>query len=275
MSKRLSPEEVSMALSLYADEGLSFAQVGERLGVSGTAIRNQVKKHGAASRSLSEARRSVACNHGYFDEPMDEERAYWIGFLLADGGVTEKKYRQTAAVTVRLAGIDRPHLEKLAAALGSGHKIIDVDGCVQFSVSSAELVDDLAKFEVVPRKSAQHRFSSRIPDAMLPHYFRGYFDGNGGLSRHARSRWSINIAAGEHFLLAFRDWLHQHLGGHPAAIRHSGGIHRLAWSGTHRCREILDLMYRDATVYLDRKMEKYRELVSEADASSRTAYNRR
>lgn len=277
MVKRLTLAEVDEAERLYTVENLSFAKIGKRLGVSDVAIRNQLVKRNVAIRSLSESHRKIPCNHKYFGEPLDEDRAYWIGFLLADGGITEKKYGQTDRVTVRLAKVDLPHLEKLASALESEHKIttLSEEGSVQFSVSSSEIVDDLSRYKVIPRKSACHCFSDQIPDSLLRHYFRGYFDGNGGISQHSRSKWAINCAAGDHFLIAFRDWIASHLGGHPATISFRDGIHRMAWSGTHRCREILDLMYADATVFLDRKMEKYNQIVKDADFSPRKSYNRR
>lgn len=274
MSKRLTRQEVDAAICMYTKDGLSCAKIGATLGVSDVAIRNQLKNNGVDIRSISQARRSIPCNHQYFSQPLDERRAYWIGFMLADGCVNEKRYGQTAGIYARLTSGDRHHLEKLAIDLGSKHKIIEVEGCAQLAISSAELADGLIRYGVVPRKSAQHQCSPLIPDSLLPHYFRGYFDGNGGISRHLRSRWSISCSAGEHFLTAFRDWISGQIGGHPAKISFRDGIHRMAWAGTHRCREILDLMYQDADVYLDRKMLLYGEIVRDAEASPRQSYNR-
>lgn len=276
---RLNTQQIDQAIQHYA-EGMSQAAIGELLGVSGNAIKGLLQRRGIQARTISEAKRRLPCNHHYFDEPLDETHAYWIGFLLADGFISEGQPGRSPRVSVRLCADDRGHLEKLAKALGSGHAILTVEEAngaqsVQLSIASPELAGSLQSYNVLPRKSADHLFSDRIPSDLLPHYFRGYFDGNGSIARHKRSQWAINNTASESFLEHFLQWIDDRIGGNRARITHSWGIHRVAWSGTHRCREILDLMYADATVFLDRKMSQYQELRSESFSSSRGAYNRK
>ena len=277
MARRPTPDEISHALFLYSDCGYSFDKAGAEIGVSGTAIRNHAKKQGVTSRSLSEAKRTVACDHEYFSGDLNEEKAYWIGFILADGCLTDKKYGVTQRLTVRLAACDLGHLVKLRESLGSDHTISTVeDGrSCQFSVSSSEMFNDLCFYGCTPNKSATQKVSKNIPDNMLKHFYRGYFDGNGSISPHKASKWSVNCVSSESFLTSFRDWVSSQIGGNPARIGFSYGIHRIAWSGTHRCREILDLIYKDAVIYLDRKMDKYLQIVRDSDSSPRGAYNRK
>lgn len=277
--KKLTESQIEEAVSRYQD-GQSFKAIGDVLGVSDNAIRGLLKRRGVAGRTLSDARRTLACNHAFFDEPMDEQRAYWLGFILADGAVTESGYGVTKRLSVILSIVDKGHLEKLKVALQSDHKLTEIkrDGVVisaRFMVSSTELFTSLARYSIVPCKSAKHQFSGLIPTNMLKHYFRGYFDGNGGISRSKASKWAISNCASEEFLSKFLDWIESRIGGNRAGISFHDGIHRVAWAGTHRCQEILDLMYRNATVYLDRKMELYREICSDAATSSRGAYNRK
>lgn len=275
---RLTSEQVNEAITKYRS-GLSLVEVGNLFGVSGTAIGGLLKRRGVPLRTLSESHRILACNHRYFDEPMDEGRAYWLGFVLADGTIIERSYGVTEQMAVVLGKEDVGHLEKLRAALGSDHKIVAVRGktsdCVRFAVSSSELVESLQRLGVTFRKSASHQFSEHVPEDLLRHYFRGYFDGNGGISRHERSQWIVKNAASESFLDRFLEWIRAQIGGYTPGITYAGGIHRVAWTGTHRCREILALMYQDANVFLDRKKALYDAICDEARRSSRGPYNRR
>ena len=276
---RLTEPQIKEAIEGYRS-GLSLVATGTLVGVSGTAISSLMKRMGIERRTLSESKRTLACNHEYFNEPLDEERAYWLGFILADGSVSDRGYSVTERLSVVLKESDSGHLEKLKNALGSGHKILPVkhpEGrcCSRFAISSSEIVGSLRRFNIVPRKSADQVYSDLIPAHLLKHYFRGYFDGNGGISRHGRSKWIINAVSSERFLEAFVDWTVQQVGGHRPSITFSCGIHRVSWAGTHRCKEILDLLYVDATVFLDRKIALYREICSDADSSSRGPYNRR
>lgn len=275
---RLTTVEIEAAITKYR-EGLSLMEVSRLFGVSDTAIRGLLTRRGVVCRTLSESHRVLDCNHNYFDEPMDEARAYWIGFILADGTILEKSYGRTSQISISLAEKDRDHLEKFKTSLQSGHKIITTKHagglCARFSVSSAEMVASLDRFGVVPRKSAVQVFSELIPVVLLKHYFRGYFDGNGCIARNYSSKWTINNVSSEAFLSRFLDWIDAHIDGHRPSIRLSCGVHRVAWSGTHRCKEILDLLYSGATVFLDRKKALYDAVCSDASASPRSAYNRR
>jgi hypothetical protein len=276
---RLTSAQIESAIVKY-QEGLSLVEVGRLFCVSDVAIRGLLKRRGVACRTLSASHRKLECNHDYFNEPLDEARAYWIGFILADGTVLEKVYGRSAQVAVALADKDRGHLEKLKAALQSDHKIVTTNKAGDFigarlSISSAELVESLGRFGIVPRKNTEQVFSDKIPVDLLCHYFRGYFDGNGGISRSISSKWTINNVSSEMFLSRFLDWIDSHIGGHRPSIGFSGGIHRVSWSGTHRCKEILDLLYSGATVYLDRKKTLYDAVCHDASASPRSAYNRR
>lgn len=274
---RLTKEQIEQVILEYRD-GKSASAIGAMFDVSGNAIQGLLKRRGIELRSLSEAARKLPCNHLYFQEQLDEERAYWIGFILADGAIHEKAYGVSAQVSVALADKDHGHLEKFKAALQSSHKIITTKQGdhlgVRFSVSSTEMVESLARFGIVPRKSANQVFSDLIPANLLRHYFRGYFDGNGCITRSKSSRWTINIVSSEVFLSRFLDWIGTHIGGHRPSIGFSYGIHRVAWSGTHRCKEILDLLYSDATIYLDRKKALYDAACFDASTSPRSAYNR-
>lgn len=276
---RLTNEQIEQSIQRYS-EGMSQSAIGALFGVSGNAIKGLLERRGIQARTISDAKRRLPCNHNYFNEPLDEAHTYWIGFLLADGFISEHQPGRNERVSVRLCAEDRGHLEKLAGSLGSGHKILTVDEAggaqsVQLSIASPELANSLMRYNVMPRKSAMHLFSELIPADLLRHYFRGYFDGNGSIARHLRSKWVISNTASESFLTHFVQWIGDAIGGNTARITHSWGIHRVAWSGTHRCREILDLMYAEATVFLDRKMVLYQELRSESLSSNRGAYNRK
>ena len=276
---RLTSDQVNEAIQLYKS-GLSYQQISPKFGVSAQAIRGLLSRRGLQARTLSKSKRKLDCNHQFFNEPLDEVRAYWIGFILADGTITEKSYGITKQIAVGLSIVDIGHIEKLKKALKSDHKIIlsKLNGEVNIAtlrISSSELSDGLQKYSIEPRKSAKHKFSYLIPPNLLKHYFRGYFDGNGGISRHKQSKWKISNCASEDFLNQFSLWLESKIGGHRASIKFSDGINRISWSGTHRCKEILAEMYDEANIFLDRKMALYQEICKDSKNSNRGSYGRK
>jgi len=48
-------------------------------------------------------------NHNFFETIDTEEKAYWLGFIAADGGLASNIYR----LTIGLNQKDQNHLEKL------------------------------------------------------------------------------------------------------------------------------------------------------------------
>ena len=58
-------------------------------------------------------RRKYALNEAFFEIIDSEEKAYWLGFIAADGCV----YRRTLSINLNIK--DKAHLEKLIAILNS------------------------------------------------------------------------------------------------------------------------------------------------------------
>ena len=63
-------------------------------------------KYEIPRRTLSVANRKYSVNHSYFKQIDDCEKAYWLGFLYADGFVTAGNY-----VGLSLAVTDKKHVE--------------------------------------------------------------------------------------------------------------------------------------------------------------------
>ena len=58
-------------------------------------------------------RRKYALNETFFEVINSEEKAYWLGFIAADGCV----YRRTLSINLNIK--DKEHLEKLITVLNS------------------------------------------------------------------------------------------------------------------------------------------------------------
>lgn len=125
----------------------------------------------------------------FFEVIDTEEKAYWLGFLYADGCVGEKfkngKLKQMT-LEVGLKGSDEEHLIKFMNSLEySNYKIThrtinDSDTC-RVSVYSTKLCRDLITKGCIPRKSLILQFPSYdiVPKYLMKHFIRGYVDGDG------------------------------------------------------------------------------------------------
>ena len=95
---------------LYAS-GMDAPEIGRVLGCHSSSVYNVLEELGI------DRREQIACdNPGYFDKIDTPDKAYWLGFIGADGCVTgfNKGYLR---LQVKLARKDRDHLEILHGAL--------------------------------------------------------------------------------------------------------------------------------------------------------------
>ncbi len=116
-----------------------------------------------------------------FFKTWSREMAYILGFMYADGNVTETK-RGNRYVAIYTA--DRSLLTMMARCMGCEHKIGErrsVTGCVyRIQVGSVEWFNDLDKLGLSPNKTKRIELPN-IPSEYFGDFVRGYFDGDGNV----------------------------------------------------------------------------------------------
>ena len=202
----------------------------------------------------------------FFDVIDTEEKAYWLGFIYADGYVTKTVFG------IKLKDSDTCHLEKLKSALKSEHSIghyinrsgfnkkYDPTECCSFSIDNKYFVDALIKDGVVYNKSKILTFPTEdvVPNHLVHHFIRGYFDGDGSVY-FASPHGYINISfEGTELFLNEVLKIFNDISGTKAKLYESKGtIKSLKVGGSRQVKAIYDYMYKDATVFLGRKKERF------------------
>jgi hypothetical protein len=196
-------------------------------------------------------RNMTKLNHTYFRSIDSEQKAYWLGFLLADGGINDKVKRGALQLSVHLGGEDVLHLERLRLALEIENPICHAaEGDIRLSASSDILCGDLIGLGCTPRKSFTARLPS-IDDALQRHMLRGYFDGDGSACISG-GRLFVSFI-GTHALLSQIKLL---LGVSKKLIPRRGCSH-LNLNRLAHLRSAHAFMYEGATVALERKKLVY------------------
>ena len=126
-----------------------------------------------------------------FEEINTEEKAYWLGFLYADGYVTHDN-----RWGVELGYEDYNHLQNLLNAFGYNGdlKTRERNGVVScsFTINNKQMTSSLISNGVVPNKTYCLKFPNVdiVSQTLLSHFIRGFFDGDGCvyLTRNKRPR---------------------------------------------------------------------------------------
>lgn len=187
-----------------------------------------------------------------------EEDAYWLGFIYADGYVSDNNDFE-----IGLKESDYLHLEKFIKYLNlnSNVKYNKKQKSCRVIYRNKTLVDNLKNFGVVPRKSLILKFPyDKISDNLIKHFIRGYFDGDGCISIYSnklgRKIVQVSLLGTNHFLNGIRKFSPIIF---PNFIMKNNNERTFILSTAHKkARIFIDWLYKDSTIYLDRKYEKYK-----------------
>lgn len=207
-----------------------------------------------------------------FANPSTDWDAYWIGFIAADGGIHGNMLR------IRLAARDVDHLYTFRAGmrLENPVRVVPNGGypAAQIEVSSAQLVADLARWGVTPRKGLVQPFPADFPAPLLPAFLRGYFDGNGTIMWRTRvtsagNNWQEVVLRFSLGSPAFFEGLQCALAAYHIQMNHpyrGTGAARVLPIATSdgNARRFAALLYTGATIYLHRKYIQFQPLLEEA-----------
>ena len=251
---RLTDEQRTQIRSLYAG-GKGAPEIGLIIGCHSSAVYYVLNEAGI------DRRERIACeNPGYFDQIDSPDKAYWLGFIGADGCVTGLDHGNPR-LQVKLARKDRDHLVLLHETLKATRPIRDHE---EFSagqmrpystlaVYSRQLADSLIAAGITPRKSATLQPWDG-PATLMPHYWRGLVDGDGHIHINDRGVFT-GLLGSEAVAKAYAAWVNALIGTRVNATQK--GQSRGAWSvqvgGTVRVLRLLAALYDDAPVTLSRK----------------------
>ena len=203
-------------------------------------------------------------NHSYFDNIDTEKKAYWLGFLFADGYNNEKFYQ----IELTLKKEDKYMLMKFKNDLDTIYKISDrtinaFDKQYESSrliVYSKQMSESLSKLGCTKAKTFDIKFPDYLSTDLVHHFMRGYFDGDGCISL-SKNTYKFSLNGTRIFLEKFADILHKH-----TKITNNnywnmdGKAHRWEKSGRLNILKIYEFLYKDSTIYLERKRDKFLSL---------------
>lgn len=204
--------------------------------------------------------RKYSFNEGFFDE-LTEKSAYWLGFLYADGYVRMKDGK-SGEVKLKLKDTDKSHIEKFLNDLECDKPIkCGVDNKSKFcsvTVYSNKMVNTLIELGCMNNKTFKITFP-KLEFNLLRHFVRGYFDGDGSISKNS-NKWSvINIAGNENFIPSLKNFLIE-CGLTKVNIHQMGKIKILTITNLSDVFKFKQILYNGETVSLERKKNRFEDV---------------
>jgi transposase len=246
------------------NRGASATSLGKKYDVKSSIISTWLRRCGVTVRTR-ENKLLHKYDTSYFDEINTEKKAYFLGFIVADGcnhkGLSFLVERQDEYILQELLK-DMSSTIKIQRNRGqNGNKDTS-----RIKLQSKIISEVLSKWGVVPKKAHKTYFPP-IPEDFYPHFIRGVFDGDGSITIDKKSKQKRFRIAGHSLLIeriqeilinkcqlnktALETMKKRE---HPTTVLH--------YVGNNQIKKIFEYLYNNATVYLTRKHEKFNKDVN-------------
>jgi len=167
-------------------DGKSIALVARELNINDeTLAKDLLQKYNYKSGSDGKK----YCNSDYFETINTKEKAYWLGFFSADGYVNQS----TRSIEFCLKDEEAVILFK--KALKSKHKISCKNGkYYRLSIKDKKMSQDLLSLNLDNNKTYNYSIPiDKIPEKLMSHFLRGYFDGDAYIGISSQNKFVISI----------------------------------------------------------------------------------
>ncbi len=234
------------------DQGVSAPKISKHFGMERTWAYRRLKAMGITRRSNSESHQYHSINTEFFDT-VTPASAYWIGFLAADGNVSNN------LVQIDLMASDGGHLEKFRLDLQSTHPVkyrTIAYPQARFAFYNEHIASVLrGRYGFGPDKS--HTYAPPVALAHNRDFWRGVIDGDGSLYESG-GKLHIALTGSEAICQAFLEWVKAVVATTTTVKKGHGNCFAVRLSGVGGVQRIAKELYQDSNGRaLDRKMSIY------------------
>ena len=266
---RTDPKLIQECVSLY-ESGMSTLEIANKIGKSRPMV-SLYLTHAGVDTSNMRRYAKHKLNINYFDEINTPNKAYWLGFLLADGSINPSG----RSLVLTLARKDFSHLEILKSDMNysgdikmfstrSNEKSYDkssLDFC------SVDLIKNLyAKGWTEFKNSGDLKIFKYVPKNLSKFILRGLFDGDGCITWSGKDAFITFCDTHESVVEWYRDSLVNKLNlpkvkiGKPHKDKDTAYVFH--YGGNRQVKKILDYLYSGAGPKLERKYKRYLKVKS-------------
>lgn len=272
---------IKNAAEYYKEQGgypnVTVTEVGKKFKVAPTKLSSYLNDYYPDVIT----KKTSTFNENVFDSIDTEEKAYWLGFIFADGTISSSPLRGEAKTQYQfelcLSSKDKGHLEKFSKFIEFRNNIFCDDVRCRLSVYSKHFWNVLNCNGCTPNKSLTLKFPKKelfADHSLIRHFIRGYFDGDGCISysNKEHTMCSFNLIGTSDFLENVKLYLNLDC---SLYILHpeKQSITKYITLSHKKAFKAIEQLYNDSSIYLERKYKRYLEycrLYEKSDRLSET-----
>lgn len=240
----------------YLVEELSLTELSKQSGIDRRTLSTNFKNMGI---EIVNKQNLTRFDEHVFDEIDNESKAYWLGFIFADGYISSSSNNFELSLGIR----DIDHLKKFSEFMKYKGEIKQDSYRCRFSLKNKHLWKTLNLYGCVPKKSLILKFPNKNifkSEDLIRHFIRGYFDGDGCIT-YQKDTYSVSavcsVLGTPEFLFDFEKELNFEKEITKCKDKRliSNTI-SLSFKRAESLR-LMDYLYFNSTIYLDRKFKLY------------------
>lgn len=240
-------------LKLY-HQNVSQCEIAKIVGHSQPCVSKFLQSFGLRAKEWK-----YSVDESYFDKIDSEEKAYILGWFYSDGSVDE-----AGKMRIQILQTDSYILEWIKGQLKFDGELYQIPARntskpqTAICINRKNLADKLITLGCIPNKAnvLQMPTFEQVPKEFFHHFLRGYFDGDGSISTDLRV---VAVTSSPVFCESLARFLVTLGIESNTYVRKNSKM--VFFTKNSEKLKFLNYIYKDATVFLKRKHEKYLQML--------------
>lgn len=274
-AEKVNEENVKYIIEQYKN-GKSTIELSKELNIADSTVSRILNRNKVDIRPLEVSTRTFKINDSFFETIDSEEKAYFLGLLYADGSLSKKQYSCKIVLQERDAAIVEKFSNIFYGFTKTYKDIREFDTFTRTyigsEVYSKKIHGDLCKLGCPPNKTFKIVFPKNdiVPDNLIHHFIRGYFDGDGCISIDKTSLHAVvEITSNVDFITGIHSYLNsnvrQNMVNKVTINKKNSQTASITITGYEDIYCFYNFIYKDAANFLQRKYDKFQDFLKDQE----------
>lgn len=189
-------------LKEHLEECDSPSKLAAKYSMPRTSVSRYAVKYGLYEKKFTRTSKN-SIDETYFENIDNAKKAYWLGFIMADGNIYHYKDNDKVQFEIKLQASDADHLREFAKEIGFPEDKIRLRDserngtttqCATIRSYNRKFCDSLEMYGISDRKSGHESFPRKlIPMEFHKDFVRGFWDGDGDIEKRRIYIGSLSV----------------------------------------------------------------------------------
>lgn len=262
----ISENEKENIIEEYLND-ISAIKLSKKYNIKESAIRllfiyKKIKK---TNNNWRQKNRKYIFDQNIFEECNTSEKAYWIGYLMADGTITKSG--------IKISSSDVEIHDKFLNFIGNSNiprsKSHNSNTCYNTNICSKKIIKDCEKYGLINNKTFRTCIKN-ISSKYLSHFIRGYFDGDGHIYVRKNNRYancgitssSTKIIEQIVKILYDNNIIKSKIKNYVYNRKYKISCFTISIDNRLEIQKFYKFIYNNATIFLQRKWQEFQKIIN-------------